>query len=177
MFEDGIFKRAQHNPPHFFVKDALYMLTASTYEQVPYLNTDQRKLDWISAFLKASEIYKWAVVAWVVLDNHYHAILRSPGNILNMDRFIGSYHKFTARKWNQEDNLLGRKVWWNYWDTCIRSERDYLARLNYIFLNPVKHGLVDKTEDYAFSNYKAFLSVETWTGLTSHGEINDVPEF
>jgi putative transposase len=177
MLKDGIFKKAQHNPPHLFLEDTLYMLTASTYQKQAFLNSDKRKLDWISAFLKASEIYQWEIIAWVVLHNHYHAIVRSPKQKLNMAKFIASYHKFTARKWNQEDQLLGRKVWWNYWDTCIRSEKDYLARLNYIFLNPVKHGIVNDPENYPFSNYKDFLLVETWAGLVSEGEINDVPEF
>ncbi len=177
MFDNGIFKKALHNPPHFFVEDALYMLTASTYKQQPYLHSAQHKLDWIGAFLKASKIYQWSVIAWVVLDNHYHAILRSPENQLNMDKFVGSYHKFIARKWNNEDLFPGRKIWWNYWDTCIRSEKDYLARLSYIFLNPVKNGLVDEAEDYAFSNYKDFLSVDNWAGLVSDGDIHDIPEF
>ncbi|MBT3315862.1 MAG: hypothetical protein HN390_14740 [Anaerolineae bacterium] len=177
MLKNGVYREAKNNPPHLFVDDSLYMFTASTYKQQPYLRTDERKLDWINAFLKASEIYQWEVLAWVVLDNHYHTMLRSPKNTLNMDKFIGSYHKFTARKWNREDQLLGRKIWWNYWDTCIRSENDYWARLSYIFSNPVKHGLVDEPEDYLFSNYKDFLSAETWAGLASDGDINDIPEF
>ena len=177
MLEAGIFKEALNNPPHLFVEDALYMITASTYEQKPYLQSAKRKHDWFKAFEKASEIYSWKIIAWVVLNNHYHAILRSPKNKLNMDKFIGSYHKYTARRWNSEDHLLGRKVWWNYWDTCIRSEKDYLAKLNYIFFNPVKHGLVDKAEDYPFSNYKEFLLLENWAGLVSDGEINDIPEY
>ncbi|MBC8334327.1 MAG: transposase [Anaerolineales bacterium] len=164
MRDNGIFKQAKHNPPHLFLTDRLYMLTASTYKKEAYLQSDNRKLDWISAFLKASEIYHWVVIAWVVLNNHYHAIVRSPEKKINMPKFIASYHKFTARKWNAEDQTPGRKVWWNYWDSCIRSEQDYQARLNYVFLNPVKHGIVDQAEEYAFSNYRTFLSIDTWTG-------------
>ena len=177
MLNDGIYKKAKHNPPHLFLADRLYMLTASTYKKEAYLRSDKRKLDWIGAFLKASEIYQWSVIASVVLNNHYHAILRSPEEKLNMAKFVASYHKYTARKWNAEDQTPGRKVWWNYWDTCIRSEKDYLAKLNYIFLNPVKHGIVDQAEEYAFSNYRTFLSTDTWTGLNADGEVNDVPEF
>ena len=50
-----------------------------------------------------------------------------------------------------------RKVWYNYWDTCIQSEASYCARMLYVMMNPVKHGLVQKPEDYSFSSYKYFL--------------------
>ena len=177
MHSDDIFKKAQHNPPHLFRPNALYMLTASIYQKKLLIKSGKRKNEWIDAFLKSASIYQWDVIAWVVLSNHYHAIVRSAKEKLNMSKFIGSYHKFTARKWNLEDKTPGRKVWWNYWDSCIQSERDYLPRLNYIFQNPVKHGLVSHAEDYPFSNYQAFLSVETWDEQSHIGKISDVPEF
>ena len=34
------------------------------------------------------------------------------------------------------------KVWYNFWDTRLTFERSYLARLNYVHQNAVKHGLV-----------------------------------
>ena len=83
--------------------------------------------------------------------------------------------KESRRKWNNEDEMNRRKVWWNYWDSRIRSERDYYSRLRYVFWNPVKHGWAEKPEDYEFSNYKAYLnSAADFAGMS---EVNDVPEF
>lgn len=154
------------------------MLTGSIYQNQFLMRSSKRKDDWRDAFLKSAGIYQWLVIAWVVLDNHYHAIVRSPGNPKTLSKFIGSYHKYTARKWNNEDGLMGRKVWWNYWDTCIRSERDYLNRLRYVFWNPVKHGLVDAPQGYPFSNYKDFLlHWQTDFDFVGMEEVKDVPEF
>lgn len=58
---------------------------------------------------------------------------------------------------NQEDGTRGRKVFQNYWDRCIRNEKDFYTRFNYIHYNPVKHSLVDKMEDYEFSSYRYYL--------------------
>ncbi|GMV35168.1 MAG: hypothetical protein AMXMBFR60_29970 [Chloroflexota bacterium] len=72
----------------------------------------------------------------------------------------------------------GRKTWWNYWDTCLTSEREFYARLRYVFWNPVKYGLCDSPEDYAFSNYKEFMA--NWQvefNFTDMEEVEDVPEF
>ena len=172
---NAIFKTAPYNPPHLFVADTLYMLTASIYEKANLLKSSDRKLGWCEAFQEAARIYQWQIVAWVVLHNHYHAIVHSPEHADNLPKFITSYHKFTAQKWNSEDGLNGRQVWWNYWDKCIRSEGDYYNRLRYVFYNPVKHGLVEKPEDYRFSNYSEYLNQGFY--FEGIGEVNDVPEF
>jgi putative transposase len=172
---NATFKTARYNPPHLFVADTLYMLTASIYEKDHLMKSSQRKIEWRDAFHEAARIYQWEIIAWVVLHNHYHAILRSPERADNLCKFVNSYHKCTARRWNQEDGLRGRKVWWNYWDTCIRSEHDYFNRIQYVFWNPVKHGLVVNPGDYHFSNYKSFSNTDI--DLAGMGEVNDVPEF
>ena len=174
---DSNFKLAPNNPPHLFVANTLYMLTASIYEKGHVIGSPQRKTEWRDAFYEAARIYKWKIIAWVVLDNHYHAIVESPEDSRTLSKFTNSYHEFTARKWNDEDGLNSRKVWWNYWDTCIRSERDYYNRLRYVFWNPVKHGLVENPEEYAFSNYKEYLMQSHDFVFSGADEVNDVPEF
>ena len=171
-----IFKAAPHNPPHLFVANTTYMLTASIYEKAHLMKLAQRKEDWRDAFHEAARMYEWQIIAWVVLSNHYHAIVQSPACAENLPKFVSSYHKFTARKWNHEDRVNGRKVWWNYWDTCIRSENDYYNRLKYVFWNPVKHGLSEKPEDYNFSNYSEYRNSATNFDVFRIFEVNHVPE-
>lgn len=171
------FKAALHNPPHLFIANTLYMLTASIYQSEYLIQAPQRKAEWREAFHKAAQIYGWQIIAWVVLHNHYHAIVQAPENSATLSKFTGSYHKYTARNWNDQDGLSERKVWWNYWDACIRSDLDYNNRLRYIFWNPVKYGLVENPEDYRFSNYKEFLQGEPDFIFTNMDEVSDVPEF
>ena len=174
---NAIFKTAPHNPPHLFVNNTFYMLTACIYERAHLMKSHQRKAEWRDAFQEAAKIYGWKVIAWVVLHNHYHAIVQSPTGTISLSKFTNSYHKFTARKWNLEDGLKGRKVWWNFWDTCIRTERDYYNRLRYVFWNPVKHGIVENPVEYSFSNYTEYLSQLQDFDFTGTDEVIDVPEF
>src|SRR5690349_21924344 len=102
---NAIFKTAPYKPPHLFVADTLYMLTASISKKAHLMESAQRKTEWREAFHEAARIYQWQVVAWVVLHNHYHAIVHSPEHASNLSKFINSYHKFTARKWNAEDGV------------------------------------------------------------------------
>ena len=38
-----VFKKYEHNPPHLFVSNAKFFITASTYEKHPYFKTDESK--------------------------------------------------------------------------------------------------------------------------------------
>jgi putative transposase len=101
--------------------------------------------------------------AWVVLRNHYHLLLKSRVG-RDISKFIGRLHGRTSYEFNLLDNAQGRKVWYSYWDTCIRTEADYWTRFNYVHNNPVKHGYVQRHADWEFSSYRYYLQTkgEEW---------------
>jgi REP-associated tyrosine transposase len=83
--------------------------------------------------------------AWSVFSNHYHFVAQSPqseNTAESLSEMISLFHEKTAKWINKLDQQTGRKVWHNFWDTQLTFERSYLARLNYVHQNPVKHGLV-----------------------------------
>jgi putative transposase len=63
----------------------------------------------------------------------------------------------SARMLNQIQDQKGRKVWHQYWDTQLTFEKSYLARLNYVMQNPVKHGLMDHAENYPWCSIRGFI--------------------
>jgi len=36
--------------------------------------------------------------------------------------------------------VLAGELWYEFWDTHLTFEKSWLARLNYVHQNPVKHG-------------------------------------
>jgi len=87
------------------------------------------------------------IYAWCILPNHYHLLLKTE-RIKDLRGAIGRVHGRVSFEWNGWDNQRGRKVWYNFWDTRLSYERSYLARLNYVHQNPVKHGLVAVANQY-----------------------------
>jgi putative transposase len=67
-------------------------------------------------------------------------------------------HTASAREINQLDGTTGRKVWFQYWDTCLTIEKSYLARLNYVHNNAVHHKLVSVAEQYEFCSARWFAA-------------------
>ncbi len=137
-----------HAPTHWLFEPGIYMVTAGTYLKQSHLNTPER-LDFFleSLFARAGE-FGWKLRAWAVLANHYHFLAASPPDPANFRKMLGKLHMNTARQLNEWDTQPGRKVWFQFWDSHVTFERSYLARLNYVHYNPVRHRVVDNAENY-----------------------------
>jgi putative transposase len=154
---------SSHRPPHTYLNDTWYFVTASTVDRQHYLSTDNHLRLWVEILQEQADAFGVVLSAWVILPNHYHILFKSHLG-RDIGKFIGRLHGRTSRGFNLLDNTKGRQVWYNYWDTCIRTEKDCWTRFNYIHNNPVKHGYVRKHPDWKFSSYHRYLRTkgEEW---------------
>lgn len=144
-----------HAPPHLFSSQGIYIVTAGTYLKTHIFQNPDR-LDLLQmALISHAKTFAWELHAWAIFSNHYHFVAQAPKNPENLSTFIAQLHHSTAVEVNRKDDTLNRKVWYQFWDTCITSHTSYLARLNYVHQNPVKHGVVQKASQYPWcSAYK-----------------------
>lgn len=146
-----------NTPPHYFVPGTVYMVTACTYQRLAHLSEPRTKKNFLEVLFKLVRQLQWELDAWVVLDNHYHMIVRVDAARYRITQLIRPLHSITAKSMNRTDGTYGRKVWQNYWDTVINNEGSYLARLQYIHYNPIKHGVVNDPIEYECSSYRVFM--------------------
>lgn len=92
------------------------------------------------------------------MSNHYHVVARSPDDAESLARFVRAVQSKTAVWLNNRDGTPGRKVWFQYWDTCFTLRKSYRARLNYVHGNPIKHSLVTNAGDYPWRSMAWMLS-------------------
>ena len=97
--------------------------------------------------------------AWVVMPNHVHVLVEIiEGGTL--ERITHSWKSYTA---NEANKLLGREgSFWQrqYWDRFIRNEFHFNKVVDYIHMNPVKAGLVDKPEKWKYSSARLYINQE-----------------
>jgi len=132
------------------------MVTCGTYGKEHFFHGNGRLSLLNDNLLSLAERYGWQLQAWAVLSNHYHFIAVSPEEVGTLPRFLNHLHTATASAVNKLDHQPGRKVWFQYWDSCLTYEKSYLARLNYVHNNPVKHGLVSNAEEYLWCSASWF---------------------
>lgn len=108
------------------------------------------------AWLEVLDAHCPRVAAWVVLPNHYHALVVT-GDVLQLLHALGRLHGRTSHDWNGEENARGRQVWCNAAETVIKSEGHYFATLNYVHHNSVKHRYASRWTDWPWSSAGDFL--------------------
>ena len=154
---DDFYKTYLHNPPHYFVPNAMYIVTGAILHNQHLLTENKRKDFVLQTLFERAKLLKWNLQAWAVLNNHYHFIGEAPESALTLEKLIQQLHSIVAIEINRWDNTPGRQVWFNYWDSCLSYKKSYLARLHYVHMNPVKHGLTEKAIDYPFCSFRWFV--------------------
>jgi len=145
-----------HAPVHRVDSRGVYMITAATLHKQKLFASAQQ-LDLLeSELLSLAKKYEWHLHAWAVFANHYHFVARTENETPRLSEFLSHLHTSTARELSRMDTVVGREVWYNFWDTKLTYERSHLARLNYVHQNPVKHGLVAVADQYPWCSAEWF---------------------
>jgi putative transposase len=138
-----------HNPPHWYEEHGTYIVTTGTYGKEHFFR-DKIPIEHLTgALLEFAIEYGWTMQAWAVLSNHYHFVAETE-TPKTLPHFMQRLHSVTALKANRHHGTPGRMVWDQYWDTRITYHTSWLARLNYVNQNPVKHGLVKHARSYPY---------------------------
>ena len=140
-----------HAPLHRLADSGTYFLTASTYKKLHHFRGADRLSVLHRGLLTVAKDFGWMLEAWAVFSNHYHFVGHSPSSeegASSLSVMLGHLHEETAKWVNRLDKEKGRKVWHNFRETKLTYEKSYLARLNYVHQNAVKHRLVTVAKQY-----------------------------
>jgi putative transposase len=137
-----------HAPRHKLTECGAYMVTTGTYRKAHIFRDAQRLSTLESSLLTLARKYDWHLEAWAIFSNHYHFVGYTESAPTRLPEFLTELHANSARDVNRLDGEDGRQVWHNFWDKHLTFEKSYLARLNYVHHNAVKHGLVELANQY-----------------------------
>jgi putative transposase len=140
-----------HAPKHQLAESGTYMVTVAAYGKIHHFRTRQRLEVLHRGLLTVARDFGWELEAWAVFSNHYHFVGHSPDgseDASSLPDMLSVLHAKTAGWVNRLDKASGREVWHNFWETKLSYEKSYLARLNYVHQNAVKHGLVPVANQY-----------------------------
>jgi putative transposase len=150
-----------HAPLHRISEAGTYIVTSGTLHKEHCFRGPER-LDLLeSSLLRSAKEHSWRLEAWAVFSNHYHFVGNCTTESADLKTFVKQLHGATAVEANRLDGAPGRQVWHNYWDTQLTYEKSYLARLNYVHQNAVRHGLVAVANQYRFCSAAWFERTAT----------------
>ncbi len=113
------------------------------------------------AVLNVRARYPFNIHAWVVLPDHMHFIWELPANDVNFSLRIGlikaSFSKqimVRTQRSNSRVKRGEREIWQRrFWEHVIRDENDWRRHMDYVHINPLKHGLVQRVCDWPYSSF------------------------
>lgn len=105
--------------------------------------------------------FPFEIPAWVVVPDHLHCVIELPEGDANFAlrwrlikiRFSKSLPKTELR--SETRVRRGERGIWQrrFWEHLIRDEQDLAAHMDYVHINPLKHGLVTRVADWPFSTF------------------------
>ncbi len=124
--------------------------------------------------------------AWVLLPDHMHCIFTFPENSnCDFSDMWGQIKRMVTKQcaavFRSADIEASRRrrhesaIWQRrFWEHHIRSEKEYRHYMNYVYWNPVKHGLVENVKDWPYSTFhrdvKRELYPPDWGANGYHGD-------
>nr|WP_217346445.1 transposase [Noviherbaspirillum sp. L7-7A]MBV0880866.1 transposase [Noviherbaspirillum sp. L7-7A] len=130
--------------------------------------------------------YPFIIHGWVVLPDRLHCVIELPPEDTGFARrwrlikLVFSKGLPIDEKRSSYRLKRGERGIWQrrYWEHPIRDERDFQAHLDYVHVNPLKHGLAVRIVDWPYSTFHRLVEEGVhpldWCGddadTTGHGE-------
>ena len=148
-----------HSPPHPFRDAGHYLITAANFEHKAIMAAPERRTDFEACLLDRLKEIGAEVFGWVVLANHYHALI-GVNSLDDVSAALKKLHATTSCEWDIADEMTGkRQVWYHFSDRKIRNQQHFYRALNYVHFNPVKHRYVSSVYDWPWSSVQNYFDL------------------
>ncbi|EIL99378.1 transposase [Rhodanobacter thiooxydans] len=109
--------------------------------------------------------HPFEIVAWVVLPEHMHAVWTLPPDDADFStRWLlikANFSRTIERREAIRDSRLRkgeRGIWQRrFWEHRIRDEDDLARHIDYVHINPVKHGHASRAADWPYSSIHRYI--------------------
>ncbi|WP_229720811.1 REP-associated tyrosine transposase [Dyella nitratireducens] len=105
------------------------------------------------------------IIAWVVLPEHMHAIWSMPDHDPDYSKRWRLIKQHFSKSVEREEVIRSsrqhkgeREIWQRrFWEHQIRDESDLQSHVDYVHINPVKHGHVARASDWPYSSIHRYI--------------------
>lgn len=132
---------------------AIYHLTSRGDRREPIFEDDEDRNLFLSLVGHAMSRYDAAVLAYCLMDNHYHLVVQTrQGNLSRlMQRLNGAY----TQAYNRRHNKVGHLFQGRYKAILVDQDTYLLEVCRYVELNPVRARLIRNPANWRWSSYRA----------------------
>jgi REP element-mobilizing transposase RayT len=101
----------------------------------------------IETLKKSAPLYGYRLIAYSLLPDHLHILVQAEENPKDLRNFVRAFKSYSTKE-------TARKLWQRgFYEHILRKEEKTIEVAEYILNNPVRKGLVEKMEDYPWSEF------------------------
>ncbi|MBL4884335.1 MAG: transposase [Planctomycetaceae bacterium] len=157
-----------------FIPGGTFFFTVVTYHRRPILTSEPGRVSLREAIRSVQKRRPFTIDAIVLLPDHLHCIWSLPRGDADFSTrwrqiktlFTRSYlssdeceaESSTSRAIKQEHAVWQRR----FFEHTIQSEEELKRCVDYIHINPVKHGLVEKVSDWPWSSFHRYVQMQEY---------------
>jgi putative transposase len=140
-----------------------WFFTVVTQGRRPIFNDPEAQELLRQSIVRCRERYPFEIDAWVTLPDHIHCIWTMP----ETDRDYSRRWSIIKRYFTQAFREIVTEIppYWQdrFWAHRIDDDADYQHHVDYIHINPVKHGYVQSPGMWELSSFQRFLARGIYT--------------
>ena len=157
-------------------EDGLYHVTSRGMRRDPIVESDAERQYWTRLLSVVATRRNWKVLAWVLMDNHYHLFVQTPAG--DLSEGMHDLNSGYATVFNSRDRRkrVGSVFQGRYKAILVEKDYHYWELTRYIHLNPVRAKIVDQPDEYRWGSCRYYFhpkNAPEWLGweevLMKHG--------
>lgn len=150
--------------PRIEFPGAFYHVTSRGNRKQPIFIDDDDRHFFLNCLREAYERFGVVIHVFCLMGNHYHLFLETPDG--NLSRIMHLINLKYSSYFNTKHAHCGHTFQSRFQATLVQAKEYAQEVAPYIHLNPVRAGIVERPEDYAWSNYREYLGTgpsRPWT--------------
>jgi putative transposase len=138
------------------IAGAAYHVMARGVAREAIYRGDEDMAHFLRRFGGVVQRYHWECLAYCLMGNHYHLVVRTPRP--DLSRGIAVVNSGYARSFNERYDRSGYLFQGRFRSVLIRSSAQLRIVIRYVLRNPVAAGLCAEPHDWRWSSYQATLA-------------------
>lgn len=133
---------------------------------------DRDKEKFIECINKAKEKGKFLLLAYCLMDNHVHLLIKENEEIGNsIKRIAVSYVQYHNTKYDRTGHLFQNR----FKSEVVENETYLLVVTRYIHQNPIRAKIIKNMSDYKWSSYNEYL--DKYNGKTTSIDTQSIEDY
>ena len=135
--------------------EAYHLTARGSNKNVIFVDDDDRQR-FVMRLGCAAHRYGWSCFAYCLMGNHIHLVASGPDAAipLGMRDLLGGHARYFNRRHSRTGHVFGSR----FHHVHVADDRQMMATLRYVALNPVRAGLVERPEEWPWSSYASLMN-------------------